>query len=67
MSKSEKVIGELANNSIALSLKPKLEQAKREKQQAEAILQQDEHNLEALQQLERAKQRKLLSVKFNID
>ncbi|OBX06327.1 hypothetical protein QV09_12275, partial [Gallibacterium salpingitidis] len=44
------VIGDIANNGITLVLKPKLDEAKRQKDEAEAILKEDKTNAAALEQ-----------------
>ena len=44
------VIGEIANNSITLLVKPKVDEAERQKAEAEAILKADKTNAEALEQ-----------------
>ncbi|MGY6772366.1 hemagglutinin repeat-containing protein [Gallibacterium sp. ZY190522] len=46
------VIGEIANNGITIVLKPKVDEAERQKAEAEAILENDEHNQAAQQQLD---------------
>ncbi|WP_409026207.1 VENN motif pre-toxin domain-containing protein [Gallibacterium anatis] len=48
------VIGEIANNGITIVLKPKLDEAERQKAEAEAILKNDANNQAAKQQLETA-------------
>ncbi|WP_230589097.1 hemagglutinin repeat-containing protein [Gallibacterium anatis] len=48
------VIGEIANNGITIVLKPKLDEAERQKAEAEAILKNDKHNQTAQQQLDTA-------------
>ncbi|MEH8053821.1 hemagglutinin repeat-containing protein [Gallibacterium anatis] len=48
------VIGDIANNGITLVLKPKLDEAKRQKDEAEAILKEDKTNAAALEQKRRA-------------
>ncbi|WP_231923842.1 VENN motif pre-toxin domain-containing protein [Gallibacterium salpingitidis] len=48
------VIGDIANNGITLVLKPKLNEAKRQKEEAEAILRVDTSNQAAKQQLDAA-------------
>ncbi|BFQ93391.1 hemagglutinin repeat-containing protein [Gallibacterium anatis] len=48
------VIGEIANNGITIVLKPKLDEAERQKADAEAILKNDANNQAAKQQLETA-------------
>ncbi|OBW99715.1 hypothetical protein QV05_09455 [Gallibacterium genomosp. 1] len=48
------VIGEIANNGITIVLKPKVDEAERQKAEAEAILKNDEHNQAAQQQLDTA-------------
>ena len=44
------VIGEIANNGITIVLKPKLDEAERQKAEAEAILKEDKTNAVALEQ-----------------
>ncbi|MEH8076553.1 hemagglutinin repeat-containing protein [Gallibacterium anatis] len=44
------VIGEIANNGITIVLKPKLDEAERQKAEAEAILKEDKTNAAALEQ-----------------
>ncbi|WKS98712.1 hemagglutinin repeat-containing protein [Gallibacterium salpingitidis] len=44
------VIGDIANNGITLVLKPKLDEAERQKAEAEAILKEDKTNAAALEQ-----------------
>ncbi|KGQ63121.1 hypothetical protein IO48_02700, partial [Gallibacterium anatis 4895] len=44
------VIGEIANNGIIIVLKPKVDEAERQKAEAEAILKADKTNAEALEQ-----------------
>ena len=44
------VIGEIANNGITIVLKPKVDEAERQKAEAEAILKADKTNAEALEQ-----------------
>ncbi|WP_230585764.1 hemagglutinin repeat-containing protein, partial [Gallibacterium anatis] len=48
------VIGEIANNGITIVLKPKLDEAERQKAEAEAILKQDKSNQAAKRQLDTA-------------
>ncbi len=48
------VIGDIANNGITLVLKPKLDEAERQKAEAEAILKEDKTNAAALEQKRRA-------------
>ncbi|WP_231923626.1 VENN motif pre-toxin domain-containing protein [Gallibacterium genomosp. 3] len=48
------VIGEIANNSITLLVKPKVDEAERQKAEAIAILKNDKHNQAAQQQLDTA-------------
>ncbi|WIM83162.1 hypothetical protein [Gallibacterium anatis] len=48
------VIGEIANNGITIVLKPKVDEAERQKAEAEAILKNDKHNQAAQQQLNTA-------------
>lgn len=48
------MIGEVANNGITIVLKPKVDEAERQKAEAEAILKNDEHNQAAQQQLDTA-------------
>ena len=48
------MIGEIANNGITIVLKPKLDEAERQKAEAEAILKQDKSNQAAKRQLDTA-------------